>query len=143
MNEFAWRRQLRGLRQPTTPRRDLWAGIEAALEPHDAETPTVAAPRRAWPAWFAAAAITAAFLLAGGAGLRLGDPAGAQAMVQANAPWRPADPRLSGAAIELDAARMELEQAMRQAPDSPVLQRLLARTEQQQHLLHQLTREAG
>ncbi|TAM58191.1 MAG: hypothetical protein EPN49_13455 [Rhodanobacter sp.] len=35
MNEFEWRRQLRDLRQPLRPRRDLWTSIEAAL----ADTP--------------------------------------------------------------------------------------------------------
>ena len=32
MNEFEWRRQMRDLRQPLTPQRDLWASIDAALE---------------------------------------------------------------------------------------------------------------
>jgi hypothetical protein len=59
------------------------------------------------------------------------------------ASWKPADPRLAGAAIELDAARMELQLAIRQAPNSPALQRLLDRTELQQTQLRQLANQAG
>ena len=51
--------------------------------------------------------------------------------------------RGAGAAIELDAARMELQMAIQQSPDSPVLQRLLNRTEHQQTQLHQLAGQAG
>jgi hypothetical protein len=54
--------------------------------------------------------------------------------------WKPDDPRLAGAAVELDAARMELRQAIEQSPDSAALQRLLLRTEQQQSRLRQLDR---
>ncbi|NMW26107.1 hypothetical protein HFP05_17570, partial [Rhodanobacter denitrificans] len=57
--------------------------------------------------------------------------------------WKPSDPRLAGAAIELDAAQMELQLAIQQAPDSPSLQRLLGRTEQQQTQLRQLANQAG
>ena len=57
--------------------------------------------------------------------------------------WKPSDPRLAGAAVELDAARMELQQAMQQAPHSPALQRLLDRTEKRQSQLRQLERQAG
>ena len=38
---------------------------------------------------------------------------------------------------------MELQLAIRQAPDSPSLQRLLGRTEQQQTQLRQLANQAG
>ena len=47
------------------------------------------------------------------------------------------------AAIELDAARMELQLAIQQAPHSPALQRLLDRTELQQTQLRQLANQAG
>jgi hypothetical protein len=57
--------------------------------------------------------------------------------------WHPADPRLAGAAVELDAANMELRQAMEQAPDSPALQRLLYRTQKQQSQLRQMEHQAG
>ncbi|MEO9079456.1 MAG: hypothetical protein ABI268_09100, partial [Rhodanobacter sp.] len=57
--------------------------------------------------------------------------------------WKPSDPRLTGAAIELDAARMELQLAIRQAPDSAALQRLLQRIEQQQTQLRRMTDRAS
>ena len=57
--------------------------------------------------------------------------------------WKPNDPRLAGAAIELGAARMELQQAIQQAPDSPALQRLLQRTDAQQARLRELEKQAG
>jgi uncharacterized protein HemY len=57
--------------------------------------------------------------------------------------WKPNDPRLAGAALELDAARMELQQAMQQAPDSPALQRLLQQTHAQQNYLRELEKQAG
>lgn len=151
MNELAWRRQLRDLRQPQSPRRELWDGIACALDDTAAEITVSdlnmgdppAPPRRR--GLVAAACIIAASLLLGGTGWRLlHAPAPAIALAPGASPsWKPADPRLAGAAIELSAARMELQQALRQAPDSASLQRLLVRTERQQSLLHQLAHAAG
>jgi hypothetical protein len=151
MNEFEWRRQLRDLRQPLAPRRDLWASIEAVLE--DAErmqasaNPISSEPRpvhrRRWPL---AAGLAASLLLAGGIGWHmLQVPAAVPVAGDTTSPtrWKPSDPRLAGAAIELDAARSELQLAIQQAPDSPALQRLLGRTEQQQTQLRQLATRAG
>lgn len=143
MNEFEWRQQMRSLRQPIEPGRDLWGAIDAALEAHDGN---LTAPQATRQPWLLAAALASAFLLAGGIGLRLHRNAttatdGATAL--AKSAWNPSDPRLSGAAIELDAARLELQQAMQQSPHSPALQRLLARTEQQQTQLRHLVHEAG
>ncbi|HJW07691.1 MAG TPA: hypothetical protein VJ527_14470 [Rhodanobacter sp.] len=148
MNEFEWRRQLRDLRQPLAPRRDLWTSIDALLE--DAERtqepvpPHSHEPRRR--RLLAAVGLAASLLLAAGIGWRAWQhPTAAPATerLQAGAHWKPADPRFAGAAIELDAARMELQLALQQAPDSPALQRLLGRTEQQQTQLRQLGRQAG
>lgn len=151
MNEFEWRRQMRDLRQPLAPQRDLWASIDAALD--DAERmPVPANPalhglrpthRRRW---LVAAGLAASLLLAAGIGWHaLQAPTAVPIASHATAPtsWKPSDPRLAGAAIELDAARMELQLAIRQAPDSPALQRLLSRTEQQQAQLRQLATQAG
>lgn len=149
MNEFEWRRQLRDLRQPLAPQRDLWVSIDALLE--DAErTPTASppresrlAPRRRWPL---VAGLAASLLLAAGIGWRVWQiptVAPAAGNLQATTNWKPSDPRLAGAAIQLDAARMELQLALQQAPGSPALQRLLGRTEQQQTQLRQLARQAG
>ena len=142
MNEFEWRRQMRELRQPIEPPHDLWARIDAALDgtaPHAATT----RPRHRWlPAIGIAAALVLAGWLDGRLQQRL-QPAPTRAVASAPQPWKPADPRLAGAAIELDAAQIELRQALRQAPDSPALQQLLANTERQQASLRQLEHQAG
>ena len=143
MNEFEWHRQMRALREPVTPRRDLWDAIEARL---DAGTPVAQAapraPRR--QAWALAASFAGLSLLAVALNhqLRVAQvPAALEA--RAGDVWKPSDPRLAGAAVELDAARMELQQAIQQAPHSPALQRLLDRTEKRQSQLRQLERQAG
>ena len=154
MNELEWHRQMRGLRTPAAPRRDLWVDIDAAL---DAARPTIdIAParrfrRRTWMG-AVAASLAGLLLLAAGTSWMLRQQAHdtAPSVAQTPAPatstltrWKPADPRLAGAAIELDAARMELRQALRQAPNSDALQRLLDRTERQQAQWRQLEKQAG
>ncbi|NII56460.1 hypothetical protein [Luteibacter sp. SG786] len=138
MNELDYLRQMRSLHRPVTPHRDLWAGIEARLD--DAG----AAPRRQYRArpWLMAAAIAGVAVLGGGLGLHLVAPPGTHA-VASTAPWKPSDPRLTGAAVELDAARMELTQAMQDSPDSAALQRLLLRTERQRNRLRNLDKQAS
>ncbi|HUH31178.1 MAG TPA: hypothetical protein VLZ55_07425 [Rhodanobacter sp.] len=153
MNEFEWLRQLRDLRQPQTPQHDLWAAISAVVDDRgranaDTSAPNVprGSPTRSTPAtrWWLAGGLAASLLLAGGIGWQLAQSApGARVANTTAAQWTPADPRLRGAAIELDAARMELGQALTQAPHSPALRRLLTRTEHQQAQLHELTHEAG
>lgn len=147
MNEFAWRQQMRKLHQPVAPRRDLWSAIDTALEDRQANASAPQIARHASPQpWLLAATLAGVVLLAGGIGLHLHRHAGAarnDAATLPSTPWNPSDPRLGGAAIELDAARIELLQAMQQAPDSLSLQRLLARTEQQQTQLRHLAQEAG
>lgn len=151
MNEFAWRRQLRDLRQPLSPPDDLWAAIDARLDElaplqvappaARAEPPSVRRRRR-----LAAVGLAASIVLSAAVGWHWLRPAAALMPVISAATfahWKPADPRLAGATIELDAARMELQQALQQAPHSAALQRLLVRTERQQARLHRLGREAG
>lgn len=149
MNEFEWRRQLHDLRQPLTPQRDLWASIDAALDAVEpASTSTISAMpnhqvRHRWR-WLVAASLAASVLLISSIGWRLlHAPMSTPIASTATTRWKPADPRLAGAAIELDAARMELQQAIQQAPHSPVLQRLLNRTEHQQSQLRQQSNQAG
>lgn len=142
MNEFEWRRQLRELDAPVAPRRDLWSDVEAAL----ASPP--AATRRAStrPVWLLAASFAGLSLFAVGLTLRqsqLLDHARTSSVAATHAVWRPDDPRLAGAAIELDAANLELKQALEQAPHSSALRRLLSRTRQQQSRLRQLDQQAG
>ncbi|AIF49344.1 hypothetical protein [Dyella japonica] len=148
MNEFEWLRQTRALREPVAPRRDLWSGIDAALDAAEATTKTPA-PRRAARQpqnWLIAASFVGLSLFAGSLAVHLRDRtlANASATVIPEAGrWRPNDPRLAGAAVELDAANMELRQAIEQAPHSPALQRLLNRTQKQQAQLRQMEHQAG
>jgi hypothetical protein len=149
MNEFEWRRQMQQLRQPVMPRRDLWPAIDQMLDTEDAQPAmSTPLPRRRFarrPSWLAAAGLAAVILLSVGMGWHLlhGNRTGSTSGDMIASHWKAADPRLAGATIELDAARMELQQAMQQAPDSAALHRLLARTERQQAQLHQLTSQAG
>jgi len=153
MNEFEWRRQLRNLRQPLRPQRDLWTSIDAALAdvaPASTRSSDPSLPRRRpehWRRWLLGASLAASALLVAGMGRRLLHPPAGLPVIVSTSPampaWKPTDPRLAGAAIELDAARMELQQAIRQAPDSAALQRLLARTERQQAQLRQSANSAG
>ena len=139
MNDLDYLRQMRSLNRPVVPHRDLWAGIEARLD----EAPAAALPRRrrAQP-WLMAAAIAGVAVLGGGIGLHLVAPTGSDGVASTTA-WKPTDPRLSGAAVELDAARMELTQAMQDSPDSAALQRLLLRTERQRDRLRTFEKQAG
>ena len=150
MNEFEWRRQLRDLRQPLTPPPDLWSSLDAALTraEHDAtasdDAPTTTR-HRSRPRWLLGA-VAASLILVGSIAWRtIQTPSIVPAAVvqAAPSPWEPADPRLAGAAIELNAAQMELKLALDQAPDSPALQRLLDRTEMQQTQLRQRSHQAG
>ena len=142
MNEFEWRRQMRELRQPQMPNRDLWPTIDAAFDGTAVAYPpgTRSRLRRRW---WVGAGVAATLALAGGLGWHLLQAPTEIASTTASSNWKPSDPRLTGAAIELDAARMELELAIRQAPDSAALQRLLRRTEQQQTQLRRMVERAS
>ncbi|RUL73123.1 hypothetical protein [Dyella choica] len=152
MNEFEWLRQMRELNQPVAPRSDLWSRIDAALDDnasHEASAPARRAQTRHVRMWAMAASVAAVVVLACGIVWHMrAVPQGATQVASTAAPtaaarWKPSDPRLAGAALELDAARMELQQAMQQAPDSPALQRLLQRTHAQQDSLRELEKQAG
>ena len=142
MNEFEWRRQLHGLRQPLLPQRDLWPSIDAALAAHDDTTKTPRHRQR----WLFGASLAASALLIAGIGWQLRPTRHAREVARTDlvAPtWKPSDPRLAGAAVEFTAARMELRQALQQAPDSPALRRLLTRTRQQQAQWQKQAHDAG
>ena len=152
MNEFEWLRQTRELNQPVAPRNDLWARIEASLDesaaPSDVAAPTPIRRARHRQVWTLAASMAAVVVLAAGVVWHMRTiPAATESVATSispdNAPWKPNDPRLAGAAVQLDAARMELQQAMQQAPDSPALQRLLQRTDAQQTRLREFEKQAG
>ncbi|GAP67095.1 hypothetical protein MBSD_n2411 [Mizugakiibacter sediminis] len=137
MNELAWLKQARALNAPVEPGRDLWPDIAARI----------AAPaprRRRSPRLLLAAASAAVALVVGGISARLLLEAAADApAVGREARWNPHDPRLAGAAIELDAARYELRQALDESPKAAFLHRLIDRTERQQARLRQLEHRAG
>jgi hypothetical protein len=152
MNEFEWLRQMRELNRPVEPPGELWSRIDAALDDSSSAAPVTPArtpQRRHARRWAAAASLAAIVVLACGLVWRMraipqnAAPVTASATHATDARWKPSDPRLAGAALELDAARMELQQAMQQAPDSPALQRLLERTHAQQNYLRELEKQAG
>ena len=145
---FEDRRKLRALSQPVEPARDLWPQIAARIESQSRGS------RRRF-LWFAmAASFAGVALLAGVIGTRMmhADRAPISAaqsnafITPSDAPgarWKPADPRLRGAAVELRAAQGELKQALAIAPHADYLQQLLERTERQQSHLQRLEHEAG
>ncbi|HEX6614298.1 MAG TPA: hypothetical protein VF022_10575 [Rhodanobacteraceae bacterium] len=141
---FEDRQKLRALTQPVEPRRDLWPAIAARIETQSR------APHRRMR-WLAMAASFAfAVVIAGALGIRAlhsPHPATSQVRIAAAtntaARWKPNDPRLRGAAVELHAAREELQQALAIAPHSPYLQRLMQSTERQQSRLRRLDIGAG
>jgi hypothetical protein len=146
MNEFEWLRQTRALREPVRPRRDLWSQIDAALDAADNVTLPTRQRSLRRQGWLLAASFVGLSLFAGSVAVHMRDqavnPATANLTSDA-ARWHPSDPRLAGAAVQLDAANMELRQAMEQSPDSPALQRLLYRTQKQQSQLRQMEHQAG
>lgn len=144
MNDFEWHRQLRELRQPHAPRRELWADIERALEhPMPASRPQVRRATSSRAAWLFATGLAALTVLALGLTRLFPATAPASADLSTVPVWKPDDPRLAGAAIELTAAQYELRQAIRQSQGSAALQRLLDRTEQQESRLRRLGHDAG
>jgi len=140
MNELDYLRQMRSLNRPVVPHRDLWAGIDSRLD--QAAAPAARRAHRARP-WLMAAAIAGVAILGGGLGLHLAAPVSDGGIAASGHAWKPTDPRLTGAAVELDAARMELTQAMQDSPDSAALQRLLQRTERQRDRLRNFDKQAG
>lgn len=140
MTDLEIQRRLRAMNAPREPATDLWAGIAAriAIEDGAAKSPA----RRRWLPFALAAGTLLAVSGATVLGLRMHVATGlaqqtiplhkpvritpAQALDAAQAPG--GDPRLAGAAIVLDAAHAELEQALEQRPDAVFLVSLLNRT---------------
>jgi len=137
------RQKLRALAQPVEPQRDLWPAIAARVEAQRM-------PRRRMQ-WLAlAASLACVAVLAGVIGIRMlhstptaTTPARIAAAANVAPHWKPNDPRLRGAAVELHAAQGELKQALAIAPNSPYLERLLQSTEHQQSRLRRLETDAG
>lgn len=144
MNELEWLRQMRDLGRPEPPAKDLWPQIAARIQAQ-APAPATSPASRRHPLlpWSMAASVALMSLLAAGLARRTVQLEATIAPATATARWQPRDPRLSGAAIELEAARLELAQAMQQAPQATYLQRLLQRTQHQQMRLRRLEHDAG
>lgn len=142
------RRRLRALAQPAEPKRDLWPGIAARIA-----SESRARRRIPWLALAASLAGIAVLSCAIGFGMFRADTSSriartsshvhAIAATDNHARWKPSDPRLRGAAIELRAAQGELQQALAIAPHSEYLQHLLQQTEQQKTRLRHLDLGAG
>src|SRR5699024_8906224 len=97
--------------------------------------------------WAMAASVAAISLLAGALAWHQ-PPVSAPRMATHAAPttvtpWRPHDPRLVGAAIEINSARRALVHAIRRAPRDTYLQRMLLNTNRQLQRLQQLQHRAG
>ncbi len=147
MNEFEWLKQTRALDRPVEPQRNLWPGIAARIE---AAAPAPAHPARLLP-FAMAAALAALSVLAGVLAWRqqalptaqTGGHATLATTTTIPATWKPRDPRLAGAAIELDIARRQLVRAIHAAPRDAYLHHMLAHTNQQLDRLQQLDHRAG
>jgi len=154
MTDFEIQRQLRELNAPRMPQKDLWPGIATRIAA-EAALPATRRRRPIWPL-----AIAAAMLLAiGGSLVLLGQrphddvPAVAattspgsrvsprDALDAARMPS--GDPRLVGAAVVLDTAHAELEQALEQRPDAVFLVSLLNRTNARRMKLDHFGANAG
>ncbi|MGA9423070.1 MAG: hypothetical protein WBW61_11955 [Rhodanobacteraceae bacterium] len=156
MSEFEIRRRLRELGGDRRPESDLWPGIAARI----AGTVPAGSTR---PARGFVFAMTAGIAMAIGAGLigfalhRMDAPPRASTLGQSRPERRPSapdqqrslariagtDPRLAGAAVVLDAAHAELEQALEQQPDAVFLVGLLNRNNEQRMKLARLAMKAG
>lgn len=144
MNEFEWLKQTRALAHPTEPRHDLWPDIAQRIQ---TTTPVATHRNHALP-WAMVATIAAITVLAGWFALRqqvVPTPRIASTHVPATrtAPWKPRDPRLVGAAIELNIARQQLGVAIRRSPNDIYLQHMLNHTNQQITRLQRLEHRAG
>lgn len=143
MTDFEIQRRLRELKVTRPPQSDLWPAIAARIAAAPARTPIIRRRTARLPI------ATAAALLLAMAGtfsiVRLQQHSTPEGTITANAilthvlPVSPndvaafanapnGDPRLISAAVVLDAAHAELEQALEQRPDAVFLVSLLNRT---------------
>jgi hypothetical protein len=155
MTDFEIQRGLRQMNTPRMPQADLWPGIAARIAV--AETRPRRSVRRSWLPFAAAASLLLA-LGAGVAVLRMQprDDATISAHSSMPMPSRVSpkdardftrapggDPRLVGAAVVLDSAHAELEQALEQRPDAVFLVSLLNRTNARRMKLEHYGARAG
>ena len=149
MTDFELQRRLRDMRVPVAPERDLFPAIAARIEGRQ----LALTPIRRHSPWLyaAAAAILVCVITVVGVGQmatqrvdtnlahRSVDPAslpGMNAAAVAGAPG--GDPRLASAAMVIDDARSQLEQAIAERPDAVFLVSLMNRTNAQHMKLERL-----
>jgi hypothetical protein len=154
MNDFELLRDLRALRGPVEPPSDLWKHIAQRIE---AEAKPAVARRRRWLPLAAAAVITMSFSVGvfslavqqqmqhrndPFAMLNNSEPVSIQ-IQRARLLAANSDPSVASAAVVIDSANSELEQALQQDPDSVFLASLLHRTHAQRLKLSRLDTNAG
>jgi hypothetical protein len=135
MNEFEWRSEMRKLGDPVEPARDLWPSIESRI----AALPNRRS-RRPFIFSIAAAVLVACGALVFAWQLRTSTPMPAQNVASATADVptkhkradadvaQPAHPALAAAALDLDDASTNIQEALEQRPDAVFLVGLLNRT---------------
>ncbi len=165
MNEFEWRRQLRTLHTDVEPGPQVWAGILHRIEAGNAAAPssftgTAEARTRAanWPSLAAAAAVLVAFSIALVATIPRPESPGVAKSVASEATERlraatVADQRMESQLARnpvlaaTDAELRELQEQLRRAlvsqPQSPRLQRMLMRTQDERRRLLQYQSQLG
>ena len=155
MTDFEIQRGLRQMNTPRMPQGDLWPGIAARIAA--AEALPQRSSRRSWLPLAAAASLLIA-IGAGVAVLRMQPPDEAKLGANSTMPMPNrvspkdardftrapgGDPRLVGAAVVLDSAHAELEQALEQRPDAVFLVSLLNRTNARRMKLEHFGARAG
>lgn len=152
MSEFELQRQLRGLREPIAPQRDLWSGIESRIDPTH-RLPAMPARRR-WPMALAASLFVGVLSSVALMSMQTQAPNEPAVSVsnsesvkvrieRARQQARSGDPRLAGSEVVLDSAISELEAALQQQPDATFLVGLINRTHAQQRRIARLGLDAG
>lgn len=156
MTDFEIQRRLRELNAPRLPQTDLWPGIATRI----AEAAPAVRRRRPWRPLAAAAALLLA-VVTGSIVLGVHQQNAAQDVAAMDTNALPAqkrisprdaqafgrapggDPRLAGAAVVLDSAHAELQQALEQRPDAVFLVSLLNRTNARRMKLDHYGASAG
>lgn len=152
MTEFEIQRHLRQLNTARSPQTDLWAAIAPRLSGN--ASPGVMRRRQRWVPIAAAVTLLLA-VVAGTLALGVRESSTPRDIVVTQTPARSSldprnfartrggDPRLVGAAVVLDAAHAELEQALDQRPDAVFLVSLLNRTNARRLKLERYGANAG
>lgn len=161
MTDFEIQRRLREMNTPLSPQNDLWSGIATRIAAEESRSHTVRRHRNWLPLAAAAALLVAVVTGSVMLGMRSSDRnlamhAGDNAATISAQKLREfargtrdysrapgGDPRLVGAAVVLDAAHAELEQALEQRPDAVFLVSLLNRTNARRMKLDHFGANAG